>query len=101
MHFATSMSANFASLLFSNSSSGVYQITVGQNQVMNVYCQMSSVSNCSGGGWTMVIKIDGSQVRGLHDAIRLYSVIVCTNRFKLGVVVGWGMVRKLILTYPI
>ncbi|XP_028411771.1 uncharacterized protein LOC114534515 [Dendronephthya gigantea] len=26
-----------------------------------VYCQMSSVSGCSGGGWTMVMKIDGSQ----------------------------------------
>ncbi|XP_028416366.1 uncharacterized skeletal organic matrix protein 5-like [Dendronephthya gigantea] len=28
---------------------------------MNVYCQMSSVSGCFGGGWTMVMKIDGSQ----------------------------------------
>ncbi|XP_028416363.1 uncharacterized protein LOC114540368 [Dendronephthya gigantea] len=44
-----------------NPSSGVYQISVGRNQVMNVYCQMSSVSGCSGGGWTMVMKIDGSQ----------------------------------------
>ncbi|XP_028419280.1 uncharacterized protein LOC114545131 [Dendronephthya gigantea] len=45
----------------SNPGSGVYQISVGQNQVMKVYCQMSSVSNCSGGGWTMVMKIDGNQ----------------------------------------
>ncbi|XP_028411772.1 uncharacterized protein LOC114534516 [Dendronephthya gigantea] len=44
-----------------NPSSGVYKISVGRNQVTNVYCQMSSVSGCSGGGWTMVMKIDGSQ----------------------------------------
>ncbi|XP_028411770.1 uncharacterized protein LOC114534514 [Dendronephthya gigantea] len=44
-----------------NPSNGVYQISVGRNQVMNVYCQMSSVSGCSGGGWTMVMKIDGSK----------------------------------------
>ncbi|XP_028416949.1 uncharacterized protein LOC114541161 [Dendronephthya gigantea] len=45
----------------SNRGSGVYQISVGRNQVMNVYCQMSSVSGCSGGGWAMVMKIDGSK----------------------------------------
>ncbi|XP_028416369.1 uncharacterized skeletal organic matrix protein 5-like isoform X1 [Dendronephthya gigantea] len=44
-----------------NTASGVYEISDGSNQVMNVYCQMSSVSGCSGGGWTMVMKIDGNQ----------------------------------------
>ncbi|XP_028416386.1 uncharacterized skeletal organic matrix protein 5-like isoform X2 [Dendronephthya gigantea] len=44
-----------------NTASGVYEISAGSNQVMNVYCQMSPVSGCSGGGWTMVMKIDGSQ----------------------------------------
>ncbi|XP_028408175.1 uncharacterized skeletal organic matrix protein 5-like [Dendronephthya gigantea] len=44
-----------------NTASGVYKISVGSNEVMNVYCQMSSVSGCSGGGWTMVMKIDGSK----------------------------------------
>ncbi|CAB4030191.1 Hypothetical predicted protein, partial [Paramuricea clavata] len=43
----------------SNKGSGVYQISVGNNQVINVYCQMTSVSSCYGGGWTMVMKIDG------------------------------------------
>ena len=52
------------SILFSRDhGSGIYKINVGPNRGMNVYCQMSSVSGCSGGGWTMVMKIDGSQVR--------------------------------------
>ena len=49
-------------LSYSNKGSGVYQISVGNNKVINVYCQMTSVSSCSGGGWTMVMKIDGSSV---------------------------------------
>ncbi|XP_028408147.1 proprotein convertase subtilisin/kexin type 4-like [Dendronephthya gigantea] len=43
----------------SSSTSGLYQISVGQNQKTGVYCQMSSIPGCSGGGWTMVMKIDG------------------------------------------
>ncbi|CAB3994196.1 Hypothetical predicted protein [Paramuricea clavata] len=41
----------------SNKGSGVYQISVGNNQVINVYCRMTSVSSCYGGGWTMVMKM--------------------------------------------
>ena len=48
---------------FCNNSNGIYQISVGQNKVINVICQMSSVSGCSGGGWTVVMKINGSKVR--------------------------------------
>ncbi|CAB4012134.1 Hypothetical predicted protein [Paramuricea clavata] len=43
----------------SNKRSGVHKISVGNNKVINVYCQMTSVLSCSGGGWTMVMKIDG------------------------------------------
>ena len=42
--------------------SGIYDIYLGNNQFVKMYCQMSSVSSCSGGGWTMVMKIDGSYV---------------------------------------
>ena len=51
--------------LYSNTGSGVYDISVGKNQFVKMYCQMSSISGCSGGGWTMVMKIDGSHV-SLH-----------------------------------
>ena len=47
----------------SNKGSGVYQISIENNQHTHVYCQMTSVSGCYGGGWTLVMKIDGSSVR--------------------------------------
>ncbi|CAB4029450.1 Hypothetical predicted protein, partial [Paramuricea clavata] len=43
-----------------NNGNGVYQISVGNNKFIDVYCQMTNVSGCKGGGWTMVMKIDGS-----------------------------------------
>ena len=46
-------------LCYSNKGSGVYQISVGNNQHTSVYCRMSSISGCQGGGWTLVMKIDG------------------------------------------
>ena len=50
-------------LSYSDAKSGIYTISDGENGEMKVYCQMSSVAGCSGGGWTMVMKIDGSKVR--------------------------------------
>ena len=67
-------------LTFSNPSSGVYQISIRQNQVMSIYCGISSISGCSGGGWTTVMKIDGTNVRMQSD----YDVIIYTNQFKFG-----------------
>ncbi|CAB3989344.1 Hypothetical predicted protein, partial [Paramuricea clavata] len=43
-----------------NNGDGVYRISVKNSQVMDVYCQMTNVSGCKGGGWTMVMKINGS-----------------------------------------
>ena len=57
--YAILLFQHFASLPFSNLSSG---ISVGKSPTMNVFCQMDSVSNCSGGGWTLVMKIDGNKV---------------------------------------
>ena len=47
---------------------------------MNVYCKMSSVSGCSGGGWTMVMKIDGSRVRITEENSFDHSVL---NYFQI------------------
>jgi hypothetical protein len=47
---------------YSNKGSGVYQISVGKDQIINAYCRMSSISGCYGGGWTLVMKIDGTSV---------------------------------------
>ncbi|XP_028408148.1 neuroendocrine convertase 2-like [Dendronephthya gigantea] len=59
----------------SSSANGLYQISVGQNQKTDVYCQMSSIPGCSGGGWTMVMKIDGRK-----DTFR-YSSSYWTNKY--------------------
>lgn len=61
----------------SNTGSGVYQISTGNNQHVNVYCHMTSISGCSGGGWTLVMKIDGSSVRLREDTMISCTASVC------------------------
>ena len=51
----------------SNKGNGVYKINVTENEEIKVYCRMSLISGCSGGGWTMVMKMDGSKVRTTCD----------------------------------
>ena len=59
---------------YSNKGSGVYQISIGNSQHTNVYCQMTSVSGCHGGGWTLVMKIDGSLVRPYGGFVKKYAL---------------------------
>ena len=56
-------------LYHSNKGNGVYQISIGKNQHTSVYCRMTSISGCSGGGWTLVMKIDGVHVSLGADGI--------------------------------
>ena len=58
-------------LSYSNKGSGVYNISVGNNEVIKAYCQMTSVSGCSGGGWTLVMKINGASVRLRADLMTM------------------------------
>ncbi|CAB4018812.1 Hypothetical predicted protein, partial [Paramuricea clavata] len=44
-----------------NTGNGVYLIRTGVNEHTKTYCQMSSLPGCSGGGWTLVMKIDGKK----------------------------------------
>ena len=41
-----------------------------EDEVIDVYCHMTMVSTsngeCGGGGWTLIMKIDGNQVADLH-----------------------------------
>jgi hypothetical protein len=34
----------------------------GGTKATKMYCQMTSLEGCEGGGWTMAMKIDGGQV---------------------------------------
>lgn len=42
---------------------GAYNIYNSEDaSVTKTYCQMTSLEGCAGGGWTMVMKIDGNKV---------------------------------------
>lgn len=47
---------------YSNAGNGIYLIKPGSNQYCKTYCQMTSLPGCSGGGWTLAMKIDGRKV---------------------------------------
>ena len=54
---------------FSNLKHGVYKIR-SPSMVYgysNVYCHMTSLPGCSGGGWTLAMKINGRKVSTLVD----------------------------------
>jgi hypothetical protein len=48
--------------LLSDAKDGVYKIkTDTTSNHTSVYCQITSLVGCAGGGWTMVMKINGSK----------------------------------------
>ena len=61
-------------LSYRNNGNGVYKISVGNNKFINVYCQMTSISGCKGGGWTMVMKIKGSSVSLRADVMTVVKL---------------------------
>ena len=51
-------------VLFSSLSNGVYQLrNYDLLEEYQVYCHMTEISGCGSGGWTLVMKIDGSKVK--------------------------------------
>ena len=52
-------------LLFSSASDGVYYLKLNESsEIYPVYCHMSNLSaKCGGGGWTLVMKLDGDKVK--------------------------------------
>ena len=45
-----------------NATNGFYHINDSSNRYTKTYCQMTSLTGCSGGGWTLVMKTDGRKV---------------------------------------
>ena len=39
-----------------------YHLLVSPQKKVLVYCHMASLGTCGGGGWTLVMKIDGDKV---------------------------------------
>ena len=43
---------------------GIYQLKNNYSlEEYNVYCHMTEIVGCGGGGWTLVMKLDGNKVR--------------------------------------
>ena len=53
----------FRLILNSDAKSGVYKIQTTTSKFAKVYCEMTSLGECNGGGWTLMMKINGSLVR--------------------------------------
>ena len=47
---------------YRNGKNGFYRIRDSSNSSTKTYCQMTSLTGCSGGGWTLVMKTDGRKV---------------------------------------
>ena len=55
---------NYIMSLFSSAPNGVYYLQLNENsEIYPAYCHMSNLSSqCGGGGWTLVMKLDGDKV---------------------------------------
>ena len=50
-------------MLHRESKSGAYYLQSEEGGVFHNYCHMQDIVGCGGGGWTLVMKIDGEKVR--------------------------------------
>ena len=46
----------------SNAKSAAYYLETEGGGVAYTYCNMENIEGCGGGGWTLVMKIDGAKV---------------------------------------
>jgi hypothetical protein len=61
--YIVDFSISFLSL-YSEAKSGVYKIQAEtKSNFTKVYCEMTSLGECTEGGWTLMMKINGSQVK--------------------------------------
>ena len=43
---------------------GIYKLqNSNSHEEYDVYCHMTEISGCGGGGWTLVMKLDGNKVK--------------------------------------
>jgi hypothetical protein len=62
---------NCAFVTFRNSTNGVYNLkSISTGEYYDVYCHMTDIGTCGGGGWTLVMKLDGNKVKkGLQGLV--------------------------------
>ena len=56
------MKFNFCTFSCSGSRNGAYYLATKEEGVAYTYCHMEDIPDCGGGGWTLVMKIDGAKV---------------------------------------
>ncbi|KAL9982282.1 hypothetical protein ACROYT_G004308 [Oculina patagonica] len=59
-----------ADVLFNTpeSTSGPYYLRTEEGEVAHTYCHMEDIAGCGGGGWTLVMKIDGKKTTFSYHA---------------------------------
>ena len=54
---------------FSGSKSGAYYLKTKEPKAALTYCHMEEISGCGGGGWTLVMKINGAKVEKAYKTV--------------------------------
>lgn len=65
-------------MMLSSLTDGIYEIQLHEtSENYSAYCHMSELDQCGGGGWSLVMKIDGNKVSGsvFMHAVHIYIYI--------------------------
>ena len=79
--------------MFSPLTDGVYEIQLSEtSEKYNAYCHMSELDQCTGGGWTLIMKIDGNKASGLvcssYKALCEVAVVSISDYATLAILVA-------------
>ena len=70
-------------LNFSSQENRAYQLLLDDAKV-NIYCHMTDdLDSCGGGGWTMVMKMDGSKVSCFSSLLNLSQMFYLKGKIQL------------------
>ena len=57
-------------VLFRSLPNGIYKLENNNSlEEYEAYCHMTEISGCGGGGWTLVMKLDGNKVKGNYASL--------------------------------
>ena len=79
--------------VYSPLTDGVYEMQLNEtSEKYSAYCHMSELDQCTGGGWTLVMKIDGNKASGLvcssYRALGEVAVVSVSDYATLAILVA-------------